>query len=307
VEILRQRFPEITFVHALTEEVGIRAIGDAEIAFSSSLTAAMAARAERLKWVHSTASAVGNLPLGMLSERRVIVTNSRGIQAVPIAEHVMAGLLALSRRLDVTLRAQLERRWIQNDLDGDRWPRRLHGRRMTIFGLGTIGMEVARRAAAFGVRVRGVRRRNDQPLPDFVERVFGPDQLDEALRSSDILVVSAPFLPETDRRIASEQLALLQRGAVVVNVARGQIVDEAALIAALQSGQLGGAVLDVFDREPLDTSSPLWTLSNVIVTPHCAGFREDHWDDVIDLFSENLRRFQSGRPLLNTVDLQTGY
>jgi phosphoglycerate dehydrogenase-like enzyme len=147
----------------------------------------------------------------------------------------------------------------------------------------------------------------DQPSPPFADRIVGPDQLDEALRGCDVLVISAPFIQTTDRLIRAEQIALLNRGAIVINVARGKIIDEPALLAGLQSGQIGGAVLDVFEREPLDPASALWSLPNVIISPHSSGVRPDHWDDVIDLFSENLRRFQRGEPLLNVVDSQAGY
>jgi len=122
-----------------------------------------------------------------------------------------------------------------------------------------------------------------------------------------VLVPEATSIPETDRLIGARQIALLNRGAVLINVARGRIVDEAAMIAALQNGQLGGAVLDVFDHEPLDTGSVLWTLPNVVITPHSSGVRPDHWDEVIDLFSENLDRFQRGELLLNVVDCAAGY
>jgi phosphoglycerate dehydrogenase-like enzyme len=178
---------------------------------------------------------------------------------------------------------------------------------MTILGFGTTGQEVARRAHAFGMHVTGVRRRLDQPVPPYVDRIVGADQLDDALRGADVLVISAPFVRETDRMIRAEHLALMKPGAILINVARGKIVEEGALLAGLQSGQLGGAVLDVFEREPLDPSSPLWALPNVIISPHSSGVRPDHWDEVIDLFSENLRRFQRGEPLLNEVDCKAGY
>ena len=178
---------------------------------------------------------------------------------------------------------------------------------MTILGLGTIGQEVARRAHAFGMSVTGIRRRLDQPVPAFVERMVGPDRLHDALSGCDVLVISAPFISGTDGLIGTREIALLNAGAIIINVARGKIVDEAALIAAIQSGHLGGAVLDVFEREPLDRASPLWSLPNVIISPHSAGVRPDHWDEVIDLFSENLRRFQRGEPLLNMVNCDAGY
>src|SRR5688572_20785594 len=257
---LRERFPEITFDHALTEPRGMEAFADADAAFSSGFSTAMLANARKLRWVHSTAAAVANLlPLADLAARNIAVSNSRGIQSVPMSEHVMGGLLMLARRFDVTFAAQRDRRWIQNQLDVDTWPRTLHGRTMTIVGLGSIGQEIARRAHAFGMKVTGVRRRVEQQKPAFVERVFGPDQLDESLRGCDVLVLAAPFLAQTDRLIGEARISLLNRGAIVVNVSRGQIIDEEAMTRALQSGHLGGAVLDVFEREPLDTSNPLWT------------------------------------------------
>ncbi|MBI2150070.1 MAG: D-2-hydroxyacid dehydrogenase [Acidobacteria bacterium] len=307
VSRLRERFPEVSFVQPQSETEALREVVDVEIALSSRLNAQMVQRAARLRWVHSTAASVGTLALDDLAARGIAVTNSRGIQAIAMAEHVMGGLLVLARRLDATLAAQRERRWIQNELSGDMWPWRLHGRSMTILGLGTIGQEVARRAHAFGMRVTGIRRRAGRPKPPFVERMLGPDQLDDALHGCDVLVLSAPAVPETERLIGAERIALLNRGAIIVNVARGRIVVESAMIDALQTGRLGGAVLDVFDREPLPEASPLWTLPNVVITPHSSGFRADHWQDSIDLFSDNLRRYQLGEPLLNVVDPKAGY
>jgi phosphoglycerate dehydrogenase-like enzyme len=304
---LRHRFPDVTFTHALSESEALVAIEDADVALASRLTSAMVGRAERLRWVHSTAAAVGILPLEDLAPRGVLITNSRGIQATAIAEYVMGGLLVLSRRFNLTLAAQPERRWIQNELTDKAWPWSLAGRRMTIVGLGTIGQEVARRAHAFGMHVTGVRRRPAEPPPAYADRIIGPGHLHDALRGADVLVLAAPSIPETDRLIGAEQIALLNRGAILINVARGRIVDEAPMISALQNGQLGGAVLDVFDKEPLDPDSPLWTLPNAVITPHSSGVRPDHWDEVIDLFSENLSRFQRGEALRNVVDCAAGY
>jgi phosphoglycerate dehydrogenase-like enzyme len=307
VERLRDRFPDVAFTHALTDAEAASAIETADVALASRLSAAMVDRATHLRWVHSTAAAVGILPLRELAGRGIFVTNSRGIQAVPIAEHVIGGLLLLARRFNLMLDAQRDRRWIQNELTQAAWPWSLHGRKMTVVGLGTIGLEVARRAHAFGMHVMGVRRRLDQPVPSFVESVVGTDRLHDALRGSDVLVIAAPFVSGTDRLIRAEQLALLNPGAIIINVARGRIIDEPALVAGLENGSLGGAVLDVFEREPLDPASPLWSLPNVIISPHSAGVRPDHWDDVIDLFSENLSRFKRGEPLLNMVNCDAGY
>src|SRR5262245_28865088 len=275
---LRERFPEISFVHAENETDALRGIEDVDIAFSSRLTPAMVERARRLRWVHSSAAAVeGLLPLSDLAKRSIVVSNSKGIQAIPIAEQVLGGLLVLARRLDLTIPAQRERRWIQAQLCDTDWPWMLHGRSMTIVGLGTIGIEVARRAQAFGMRVTGVRRHPDQPSPSFVHRVLGPEHLTDALTGCDVLVICSPFVAATNRLIGTEQINKLNAGAILVNVARGQIVDEGAMIQALQSGKLGGAVLDVFDVEPLEPSSPLWSLPNVVISPNSPGFRTTHW------------------------------
>jgi phosphoglycerate dehydrogenase-like enzyme len=204
------------------------------------------------------------------------------------------------------LDAQRERRWIQNDLVDD-WPWLLHGKRMTIVGLGTIGQAIADRAAAFGVRVTGVRRHANRPVPPNVAEVFGTDQLDRALAGCDILVVAAPGVSSTRQMIGARELALLNPGAVIVNIARAAIVDQRALIDGLESGRIGGAVLDVFEAEPLDADNPFWSMPNVIVTPHSSGFRATHWDDVTALFVENLERFRAGGTLLQPVDAAAGY
>jgi phosphoglycerate dehydrogenase-like enzyme len=307
VKLLRERFPNIEFVHVVTAEDALRSIEDVDVSFSAFLTPQMVGCARQLRWVHSSAAAVdGLLPMEDLARRQIVVSNSRGIQAVPMAEQVMGGLLVLARRLDATLAAQRDKRWIQDELC-ETWPWMLAGRTMTIVGLGTTGHEIARRAHAFDMTIAGVRRRPDQPPPPFVQRVVGPEQLSEVLRGCDVLVVTAPSGPATNGMLGTEQLALLNPGAIVVNVARASIVDQNALVRALQGGQLGGAVLDVFDREPLDPSSPLWSLPNVVLTPHSAGFRASHWDDVTDLFSDNLRRFQRGEALRNLVDPDLGY
>jgi phosphoglycerate dehydrogenase-like enzyme len=304
---LAAAYPDVEFLRARSLEEAAALIPEVDAAFASRLTAEMIATAPRLRWVHSSAAAVeGLLPLAELAAANIAVTNSRGVQAIPIAEHVMGGILMRTRRFDRTLAAQRDRRWIQNDLTSD-WPTQLHGQRMTIVGLGTIGLEIAWRAHAFGIEVTGVRRQAHEPPPSFVSQVVGPAHLDEALRGRDILVLAAPGVRATQRMIGARQLALLNRGALLVNVARAAIVDHDAMVAALGAGQLSGAVLDVFEREPLDESDPLWSMPNVVITPHSSGFRSTHWDDVTALFGDNLTRFRQGQSLRNVVDLSAGY
>jgi phosphoglycerate dehydrogenase-like enzyme len=307
VAALRTAFQDTEFLHACSAAHAQELIRDVDAAFAPIMSGEMVESASRLTWIHSSAAAVeGLLPLTIVAERGITLTNSRGVQAVAIAEHVMGGLLVLSHQFNRTLEAQRDRRWIQNDLAHD-WPWLLEGRNITIIGLGTIGLEVAKRASAFGMRITGVRRRTHESTPPLVERVVGPKDIEAALRGCDVLVIAAPGLPGTTKMIGAEHIALLNPGALIVNVARAQIVDERAMIHALESGRLGGAVLDVFEEEPLDSASRLWGFPNVVITPHSSGFRASHWDDVTALFAENLRRFMSGQPLLNVVDAMAGY
>jgi D-2-hydroxyacid dehydrogenase (NADP+) len=307
VERLRATFPDITFTNALNEREVRAALPDADAAFTWILGSDMVACAPRLRWVHSSAVAVGTLPLRDLAARRIAVTNSRGIQSVAIAEHVIGSLLALSRRLPLAMRRQDGRVWAQNEMIGEHSPWLVTGQRMGIVGLGTIGQAVALRAAALGMVVAGVRRRPEQGPVRGVAEVVGPSQMSDVIASSDVLVLAAPWTGSTDRLLDGAAITTMKRGAVVINVARGQLVDEAALASALARGHLAGAALDVFTEEPLPPDSPFWSLPNVIITPHTSGFRADHWDAVIDLFEEQLRRFIDGRPLLNEVDCEEGY
>jgi phosphoglycerate dehydrogenase-like enzyme len=219
----------------------------------------------------------------------------------------MACLLALARRLPQALRDQQERVWRPNALTGEASPWLLAGRTIGIIGMGTLGEAIAVRAKAFGMRVIGMRRNPDRGTPAGVDEVIGPSDRARLLREADVVVIAAPLTRETNRLLDAGAIAGMKAGAIVINIARGQLIDEAALAEALESGRLGGAALDVFTAEPLPPDSPFWSMPNVVVTPHNSGFRAGHFDAVIDLFAENLARFERGVDLLNVVDLQAGY
>ena len=307
VDELRTRFPHVTFLQSTTRDSDIDLAASADVAFALALSKEAMARATQLRWLHCSGHAVGHFPLEQLAARGVIVTNSRGIQAVPIAEHVMACLLALARKLPKILRDQEKRAWRPNDLIGDASPWLLEGKTLGVIGVGTIGTAIAGRAKAFGMRVVGMRRSLGLGRPAGFDEVVGPADRDRLLALADVVVITAPLTSETNRLLDVDTIAKMKPGAIVINVARGQLIDEAALAGALASRRLGGAALDVFTSEPLPSDSPFWSLPNVIVTPHTSGFRIGHFDAVIDLFSENLKRFERGVELLNVVDLQTGY
>jgi phosphoglycerate dehydrogenase-like enzyme len=307
VDELRSRFPHIAFLHSTTRQSDIELAADADVAFALNLSQEAVSRTRHLRWLHCSGHAIGHFPLAELAARGVTVTNSRGVQAIPIAEHVLGCLLALARKLPQTLRDQQDRLWRPNELTGEASPWLLAGRTMGIIGVGTIGGAIAARAAAFGMRVFGMRRNPARGVPAHFADMFGHGELGRFLPACDVLVIAAPLTTETQRLLDASAIELMKAGAIVVNIARGQLVDELALADALQSGRLGGAVLDVFSTEPLPADSPFWSLPNVIVTPHNSGFRDGHFDAVIDVFTENLRRFERGVELLNVVDLQTGY
>ncbi|MHB8730411.1 MAG: D-2-hydroxyacid dehydrogenase [bacterium] len=258
-----------------------------------------ATRAKHLRWVHSLGAGVENLCQDVAGTD-ILVTNTHTHGDV-LAEHIMALVLAHTRRLPALLARQAEGRWMRDGAVGAV----IRGKTLGILGLGTIGTELARRAAAFGMRVWGVRR-SGAAVPG-VDRVVAPAALDDVLKASDVLAITVPLTPETRGLIGARELALLPRGAFVVNVGRGGTVDEAALAAAIQSGHLAGAGLDVFEQEPLPASSPLWHLPGLIMTPHVAGSSPGFLERAVPFFCENLRRYLAGEPLLNRVDVTRGY
>ncbi len=249
-------------------------------------------------------------------ERGVVVTNARGVFSRPIAEYVLMMILAVSRRLPQLLELQRERTW--QPLEGAE----LRDVTVGIVGLGSIGRAVGALATAFGCRVIAVRRRGDaddrrrarprrrtsRSLGELMlDRVGGPETLPELLAESDFIVLAAPLTPETEEMINAETLAMVKPGAWLINVARGRLIDERALLRALRDGPLGGAVLDTFRDEPLPPMSPFYDLPNVIVTPHTAWSSGRVLDRSVELFCDNLRRFAAGEPLLNVVDPSAGY
>ena len=306
VERLRRDFPHHSFVHARAEADVAPLIGSADIAFLAEISPPQLEAAQALRWVHSPAAGIGGMLFQAMRDSPVVVSNSRGMSGDAIAEHVLALTLALFRKLPLAFRSQAARRWVDDEFFAQ--PNRtIAGASALIVGLGGIGAAAARRFSALGASVTAIRRNADRPIPEGVTEVATPDRLLDLLPRADVVVIAAPQTASTRRMIGAPQLQAMRRDAVLINVSRGKLVDEAALATALASNLIGGAGLDVFEHEPLDPGSPLWALPNVIITPHISGFRADHWDAATDLFAENLRRFDAGEPLLNVVDKNAGY
>ena len=306
IDELRRAFPEHEFVDVWNADAIRRTLPHADVAFTPVVDVDVFPMATRLRWIQSPAVGVGHLLYPAIVESRVVITNARGVRARSMAEHVLAVTLALARQLHTALRHQVNHSWAQ-DLLASQGVLTLQGRRLGIIGLGSIGLEVARVAAALGLNVSAIRRRPDFDRPAEVDELLSPDRLDELLAKSDIVLLAVPLTAATRTLIGPRELSLMKRGAFLINVGRGGLIDDEALVAALRTGHVGGAALDVFAEEPLAPSSPYWDLPNVIVTPHTSGTMEDYWTPLVSLFSENLRRFEAGLPLLNVVDKLAGY
>ena len=306
VGALRRRFPNIEFIHATTDAQRADGLKDCDVAYTWILKAPELASAPNVKWVHTSAVAVETLCLNELFARGIAVSNTRGVQAVPIAEHVMAVVLALSKQLPFAIDNQRQARWAQNEFMDARLPWLLKGKTLGVIGVGTIGAEIAKRANAFGMHVIAMRRRVDAPV-EGIERIFQAEQLYQFLSRCNVLVIAAPLTPQTLGLLGAAQFAQLPKGGIVVNVGRAKIIDSDALVEALKSGHLGGASLDVFPQEPLPPEHALWKTPNVILTPHTSGFRQGHWEEVIELFAENIERFQRGESLKHRIDPDLGY
>lgn len=253
--------------------------------------------APSLRWVQLHSAGADRPVFVQLRERGVTVTTASGANAAVVAQSAVAGLLALARRFPQLMAAQREHRWAS--LIGGALPRDLAGQQATIVGWGPIGREIARLLSAFGLKVAVVRSGDEAAGPDMPTASF--ERLGELLPTTDWLVLACPLSERTRRLVDAAALARLPAGACVLNVARGEIVDEDALTDALRNGHLGGAFLDVFAHEPLAAASPLWELPGVIVTPHSAGFSDGNAARVAQLFLDNLGRWHEGTPLLHRV------
>lgn len=285
------------------------AVAGAEVYFGFGITRDLFLAAPELRWVHSAAAGVGSLLFPEMLASPVAVTNSAGIMGDPIAEQAIAGILHFVRCLDIAIAQQRRREWNKAPfVDEDSPIRELVECHAVVIGTGGIGQGVARRLSALGCRCTGVRRRVHLGVPPGFERLVPLDALDEALADADIVVLATPHTPLTRDLLDARRLDCLPRRAIVVNVARGSLVDEAALIERLAAGRLRGAVLDVFHEEPLPPSSPLWDLPNALLTPHVAAVSPRmFWERELALFLDNWERYRDGRPLRNLVDKDAGY
>jgi phosphoglycerate dehydrogenase-like enzyme len=287
----------------------LEAIRDAEVYFGFGIPRDLFVEAKKLRWVHSAAAGVGSALHDEMQSSDVILTNSAGIHAVPIAEYAVAGILHFLRGLDVAIDQQRQAKWDKAFFVADEAPlREMDTVRALIVGTGGLGAETGKRLAALGARVTGVRRRVALGSPPGFHSVVPLSEIDRALPEHDVVVLAAPLTPETSGVMTAARMDLLPSNAIIVNVARGALIDEVALVERLERGRLRGAVLDVFREEPLASTSPLWHLRQILLTPHISPVSPGRfWPRQLDLFLDNWARYVKGEPLVNTVDKKAGY
>jgi phosphoglycerate dehydrogenase-like enzyme len=289
VAAVRDRVPDINLHRATDYEDTVSRIQDAEVVVEHGLDHELLKQAENLTWINTLSSGVDSYDLDFVEEIGAVLTTVSGVHARPIAEHVYALMLYFERGLNRSSEQQRRRVW-------HRFPAGELGRRtLGIVGVGSIGGRVAELGSAFGMDILGLRRNPSEAHPA-VDEMFGPDQLHEVLGRSDYVVLACPLTDETKGLIGSEELSSLSGDAVLINVARGEIIDQQSLVAALQTGYIGGAALDVAETEPLPRDSPLWEMPNVFLTPHMAGGSPAFPERCAELFVKNYGHLVKGRP-----------
>lgn len=259
---------------------------------------------KKLKWIQFGSAGIDHTLFPELLESEIILTTVSGIHPVPVAEHVMGLMLALTRRLYIAIEQQTRSEWNRKQISHT--SEELSGKTVGIIGLGKIGLHIARLCKSFGMTVIGTKGNVGDPLPN-VDVALPPSGLDDVLQPSDVLVLVVPLTTGTRALIGERELDLMKPGSFIVNVARGQMIDHDALIKKLQSGHISGAALDVFPEEPLPPDSPIWHAPNLIVTPHTGGSTPSYPERASEIFKANLDAFLSGKPMKNVFDRKRGY
>ncbi len=293
VDAIRDRRPDIDLGHPDEDDL-LDAVVDAEIVVTGRLPEEVLTAADDLRWVQALSAGTDAYNHDALDARDIALTTVSGIHAKPIAQQVLGYLLYFERRFDRAIAQQRSRTW-KRYTGGE-----LGDRTIGIVGVGAIGSQIADYCATFDARVVGTKR-DPSDAPAAIDAVYGPDDLETVLAESDFLVLACPLTEETRGLIDAEAVATLSDDAVLVNIARGEVVDQAALVDALESDELGGAALDVFEEEPLPEASPLWDRDDVLVTPHMAGSTPHYWERCADVFVRNYDRFRDGEALENRV------
>jgi len=303
-DCLVEAFPEVRFRVEAGPCAPVCEPGAAQVLFCDRMPPDLLDRAPALEWIQARSAGVDHYPLTEIAARGIVLTNGRGAHGTPVAETALAMMLAFSTGLRYLLPAQSERRWIRPSVAPKRFE--LEGQTLTVIGLGDLGSTLARKARGIGMVVMGcdlVQPTDTACLARFVASA----ELDGALAAADHVALCVPLTPQNIGLIDARRLGIMRRGAYLYNMGRGALVDQAALIQALETGALAGAGLDATQSEPIPPDDPLWSAPNVILTQHVGGASPHNSRRVTDLFSQNLHRFRTGYPLLNVVDTDRGF
>ncbi len=296
---IKNALPHAVVTLARDDEQIRQAMPVTDVIWGSRFLSEVLPEAKQLKLIQVSSAGVDRLLTAELLAHPAALSNARGIHGATISEHVFMLMLALNRSLPAVLKSAEQQEWTRPDV------LLLEGKTLGIVGYGSIGQAIARRAKAFDMRVLATRRR---PQPDqWADEVWNDSRLGDLLAQSDYVILATPLTKETHHLIGAKELAAMKPTGILINIARGPVVDEPALIECLQAKRILGAGLDVFETEPLQKDNPLWQLPNVIVTPHLAGNMPDYDDRAFTIFLENLRRLNAGEPLQNVVDKKLGY
>lgn len=291
----------VTAVSSLDKQQIAKNLVDADIVAGSPWVIPTIEKAKKLKWVHSFSAGMDRVLTPEVLKSKIILSNSSGIHAIPIAEHVIGFMLIFTRKFYETFRKQQRKIWEKNqDLT------ELREKTVLVVGLGNIGTEVARLASAIGANVIAIKQ-NIKNKPDFVSKIYPQSQLEKAIPKADFVVLCLPLTSQTRHMFSMRKFKLMKKSAVIINIGRGGLINEKELIKALDKKIIGGAGLDVTEEEPLSKESPLWNMENVVITSHHSGWSEKYMDRAIDLFCINLKAYLKGKPLPNLVDKTRGY
>lgn len=304
IEKIRKTIPKGEIIHAETEQELLERNFNADILLTwGQLTPSEYYKsATNLKWIHALSAGVEGLMKIDLDASKVKVTNSKGIHGLAMSEFTMCYILSFLKGFPLLYRQQQNKVWQKPSNPG---PEECIGKTVGIIGMGDIGKEVARKAKFFGMNVLGVKRRPQ--TTEYVDQMYSLAEIDSVLEQSDFIVILVPLTRESYHLINEEKLSKMKKTAVIINIGRGPVIDEQALIKALQKGVIAGAALDATEVEPLDKDSPLWGMGNVIISPHMSADSPRYMNRAIDIFCNNIALFREGKELYNQINLETKY
>jgi phosphoglycerate dehydrogenase-like enzyme len=289
------------------QEELLKLVENADVLLAGRFSQRMFLAARKLKWIQTNYVGVESFLYPEVVESDVIITNAGGVNTIPVAEHAIGLIFCLSRKLNLFIRNQIEKKWKTSNAELLSQMKEVDGKTLGIVGVGRIGGEIVKKAKCLGMKTIAARKNTSAQKPDHVDKLVSSENLDQLLAESDFVVLQLPTTAETKNMIGEKEFRSMKPTAFLINTGRGDVVQEDELIKALKEGWIAGAALDTFADEPLPENSPLWDMQNVVITPHVAGLTPYYFDRLIEVFCENLKRFINKEQLVNVVDKRRGY